>query len=101
MSRVTDNGLPHSVNKADDLPKHAYDGHLCFVVGDGLYVFNGTAYKKLGGAGTSGASGFTIPSYATVSAFPEGTAGQLAYAVSTKAVYFYNGSAWTKIGTAS
>lgn len=106
MSRVTEHGLPHSVDSIDKLPAHAYDGHLCYVKSEsdgGLYVYNGEDYEVVSASSDGIASrSASIPVYDTVTAFPsEAPAGQMAFANSTKAVYFFNGTTWKKLGEAS
>lgn len=104
MSRTVFYGLPTSVDSVDKLPKHAFDGHLCYVKADqdgGLYVFNGTQYDAIsvssdGGSDTP-ATSVDLPKYENTSAFPTAVEGGLIYVQSTKAVYVSDGTNWNKM----
>lgn len=105
---VTDNGLPRAVATSDDLPSNAFVGHTCYVEGGddaGLYVYDGTEYDAVvssgDGGGSDSATG-SVPVYATVSALPAAAdqeAGDMAYVTSTKAIYFSDGTNWSKLRT--
>ena len=103
MSRTVFYGLPTSVDSVDKLPKHAFDGHLCYVKAEedgGLYVFNGEQYDAVsvssgGGGGSDTPTDVIIPSDDTLPGTPED--GQLAFLTTDDSAYVYNGTAWQQI----
>lgn len=102
---ISDHGLPRAVISTDALPVNAFVGFLCYVEtgdGKGLYQYDGSTYALVSASGDPSVSppAVTVATeYETVSAFPseDASAGELAYATSTKAVYYYNGTAWKKL----
>lgn len=110
---ISDHGLPRAVISTDALPVNAFVGFLCYVeTGDdkGLYQYDGSSYALVSASATpsddpsaSPPTVTVVTEYDTVSAFPseDASAGELAYATSTKAVYYYNGSAWKKLSADS
>jgi len=122
---VTDNGLPRAVPTIDKLPKNAFIGYTCYVESGetGLYLYTGEegyiaiefgdrleqTNKDDTDAGVDGpksiakmsATANALPTYTTVSALPaDAESDALGYVSSTKAVYRYSGSGWTKVAPA-
>lgn len=90
------------ISSADELPGTPDDGQLSFLTTDDrAYFYDGTNWKKIA-VSSDIPTGFTAPVYSTVSALPEAasqTAGDVAYVTSTNAVYFSNGTNWSKLRT--